>query len=182
MALIRWRDCRVSDAVSVGMNLSFDAIWERGVEFPSFKVDSNSAVEFLRAVLDSPAGTRINNSFRLREAVAVQTGQLFLIAKDARAKHVFAPHTGFQAVYALLASILYFKQRVPAPSTYALKHLANALTRKGGGKMFVDKRGSGLLEAFRVSINQRRYDTKLSCRRLQWLSSSCCCDGTPYLS
>eukprot|EP00965_Chrysotila_dentata_P060828 2015827-Pleurochrysis_carterae.AAC.1 len=28
--------------------------------------------------------------------------------------------------------------------------------------MFVDKRGSGLFEAFRVSISQRRYDAKLS--------------------
>eukprot|EP00965_Chrysotila_dentata_P119727 3958262-Pleurochrysis_carterae.AAC.1 len=28
--------------------------------------------------------------------------------------------------------------------------------------MFVDKRGSGLLEAFRVSINLRRHDAKLS--------------------
>eukprot|EP00965_Chrysotila_dentata_P044345 1474266-Pleurochrysis_carterae.AAC.4 len=57
----------------------------------------------------------------------------------------------------------YFKQRVPSPNTYALKRLANSLTRKGGGEMFMDKRGSRLLDAFRVSINKRtRYDTKLS--------------------
>eukprot|EP00965_Chrysotila_dentata_P124146 4103250-Pleurochrysis_carterae.AAC.2 len=67
---------------------------------------------------------------------------LFLSAKDARAKHAFAPHTGLQAVHALFASI-YFKQRVPAPSTYALKRLANSLTRKGVGKMYVEQRGQG---------------------------------------
>eukprot|EP00965_Chrysotila_dentata_P194306 6176300-Pleurochrysis_carterae.AAC.1 len=131
---------RVSDAVCVGMDVSFDASWKGGVKFTPFKVDNNSAVvEFLRAVLESDVGTRIKHFCCLTEPVAkCKLGSLFLSAKDARAKHAFAPHIGLQAVYAPLASI-HFKQRVPAPSTYALKCLVNSLTRKGGGKMFVDK-------------------------------------------
>eukprot|EP00965_Chrysotila_dentata_P261858 6214385-Pleurochrysis_carterae.AAC.2 len=44
-------------------DVSFEASWARGVEFPPFKVDNNSAVEFMRAVLDSAVGTRISHSF-----------------------------------------------------------------------------------------------------------------------
>eukprot|EP00965_Chrysotila_dentata_P088458 2920941-Pleurochrysis_carterae.AAC.1 len=67
--------CRVSDAFSNGMDVTFDASWERGVELPPFKVDNNFAVEFLRAVLDSAVGTSIKHAFCLTEAVAVQVGQ-----------------------------------------------------------------------------------------------------------
>eukprot|EP00965_Chrysotila_dentata_P238027 6202252-Pleurochrysis_carterae.AAC.1 len=48
--------------------------------------------------------------------------------------------------------------------------------------MSVDKRGSSLLEAFRVSINQHRCDAKLSCltaaesEQLLWLW----CDAVPF--
>eukprot|EP00965_Chrysotila_dentata_P192364 6175133-Pleurochrysis_carterae.AAC.1 len=66
------------------MDVSFDAFWERGVEFPPlrFKVDKNSAVEFLCAVLDSAVGKRISPFSCLTEAVAAQVGQFFLSAKD----------------------------------------------------------------------------------------------------
>eukprot|EP00965_Chrysotila_dentata_P076984 2541594-Pleurochrysis_carterae.AAC.1 len=79
------------------MDVTFNVSWERGVELPAFKVDNNSAVEFLRAVLDSAVGTSIKHTFCLTEAVAVQVGKISLSAKDARAKHTFAPHTGLQA-------------------------------------------------------------------------------------
>eukprot|EP00965_Chrysotila_dentata_P083132 2742162-Pleurochrysis_carterae.AAC.1 len=106
----------------------------------------------------------MSHSVCLTEAVAAQLGQLFLSVKDARTKDAFAPHTGLQAVYALVLASIPFKKRVPASSTYALKRLANSLTRKKGGGMFVDKRGSiGLLEAFYVFINQQSYDAKFSC-------------------
>eukprot|EP00965_Chrysotila_dentata_P237995 6202229-Pleurochrysis_carterae.AAC.1 len=149
--------CCISDAVSVGMHVSLDAfimngILGEGCRLPPLKVDNNSAVEFLRAVLDSAVGKR-------SKAVAVQVGQLFLSANDARAKNAFAPDTGLQAVY--LYTLLASTQRVRAPSTYALKRLANSFTRKGKGKMSMDKRGSGLLETFCVSIDQRRYDANL---------------------
>eukprot|EP00965_Chrysotila_dentata_P023624 783143-Pleurochrysis_carterae.AAC.1 len=39
-----------SDAVSTGMDVTFNASWEKGVELPPFKVDNNSAVEFLRVI------------------------------------------------------------------------------------------------------------------------------------
>eukprot|EP00965_Chrysotila_dentata_P241443 6204294-Pleurochrysis_carterae.AAC.1 len=113
----------IPDAVIRGMDLSLDAFWERGINFPPFKVDNNSAVEGLRAVLDSATvGKRVSHSFCLTEAVAVQVGHLFWIAKDAHAKDAFAPHIGLQSVYALLASI----QRVSVRGTYALKRLANS--------------------------------------------------------
>eukprot|EP00965_Chrysotila_dentata_P206500 6183572-Pleurochrysis_carterae.AAC.1 len=89
--------CCVSDAVSIGMDVTFDASWEGDVELPPFKVDNNFAVEFLRAVIDSAEGTSIKHTFCLTEAVAVQVRQLLLSAKDARAKHAFAPQTGLQA-------------------------------------------------------------------------------------
>eukprot|EP00965_Chrysotila_dentata_P241947 6204595-Pleurochrysis_carterae.AAC.1 len=94
--------CRISDAVSAGMDVKFDTFWERGVEFPPFKVDNNFVVEFLPAVLDSAVETRISRSFCLTEPVAAQLGQLFLSAKSARTKHAFAPHSGLQAVNALV--------------------------------------------------------------------------------
>eukprot|EP00965_Chrysotila_dentata_P002724 88587-Pleurochrysis_carterae.AAC.1 len=106
------------------MQLKFNENWEGGVENPPFKIDNASAVEFLRAILDGAVGTRISNSCSLSEAVAVQISQLFLSAKDAKRERVFAPLAGMPAVYILLASI-YFRQRVPAPSTNALKRLAN---------------------------------------------------------
>eukprot|EP00965_Chrysotila_dentata_P117355 3878868-Pleurochrysis_carterae.AAC.1 len=117
--------CRISDAVSADMDVSFDTFWERGGEFPPFKVDNNSAVKFPRAVLDSAVGTRISHSFCLTEAVVAQLGQLFLRAIDARTKHAFAPHTSLQAVDALVLASVYVKQRMPASSTYALKRLVN---------------------------------------------------------
>eukprot|EP00965_Chrysotila_dentata_P192960 6175469-Pleurochrysis_carterae.AAC.1 len=93
--------CCISDAVSVGMDVSLDAFWERGVDFPPFKVDNNSAVEFLRAVLDSTVGKRISHCFCLTWAVAVQVRQLFR-APIKRAKHAFAPHIGLQTVLACM--------------------------------------------------------------------------------
>eukprot|EP00965_Chrysotila_dentata_P064251 2128498-Pleurochrysis_carterae.AAC.1 len=116
--------CRVSDAISGGMQLKFNENWEGDVENPPFKIDNASAVEFLHAILDSAVGTRIFHSFSLSEAVAVQVSQLLLSAKDAKRERAFAPHAGLPAVYILLAS-MYFRQRVPAPSTNALKRLAN---------------------------------------------------------
>eukprot|EP00965_Chrysotila_dentata_P060077 1992491-Pleurochrysis_carterae.AAC.1 len=94
--------CRISDAVSAGMDVSSDTCWERDLEFLPFKVDNNSAVELLRAVLDSAVGTQISHSVCLTAAVATQLGQLFLSAKNARTKHAVVPHTGLQAVYALV--------------------------------------------------------------------------------
>eukprot|EP00965_Chrysotila_dentata_P176093 5814327-Pleurochrysis_carterae.AAC.1 len=55
--------CRVSDAISIGMDVPFDASCERGVELPPFKVDNNSAVEFLRALRDSAVGTSIKHTW-----------------------------------------------------------------------------------------------------------------------
>eukprot|EP00965_Chrysotila_dentata_P111936 3701800-Pleurochrysis_carterae.AAC.2 len=86
--------CRISDAVSAGMDVSFDTTWERGVEFPPFKVDNNSAVELLCAVRDRAVGTRISHSYCLTDAVATQLEQLFLSAKVTRTKHALTPHTG----------------------------------------------------------------------------------------
>eukprot|EP00965_Chrysotila_dentata_P129581 4283895-Pleurochrysis_carterae.AAC.1 len=115
---------RVSDAVLGGMQLKFNENWEGGVEIPPLKIDNASTVEFLRAILDSAVGIRISHPFSLSEAVAVQTSQLLLSAKDAERERAFAPHAGLPAAYILLASI-HSKQRVPAPSTNALKRLAN---------------------------------------------------------
>eukprot|EP00965_Chrysotila_dentata_P078534 2587904-Pleurochrysis_carterae.AAC.1 len=53
---------RISDAVSAGMDVSSNTFLERGVECLPFKVDNNSEVEFLRAVLDSTVGTQISHS------------------------------------------------------------------------------------------------------------------------
>eukprot|EP00965_Chrysotila_dentata_P135044 4466120-Pleurochrysis_carterae.AAC.2 len=139
------------------MQLKFNENWEGGVEIPPFKMDNVSAVKLLRAILDSAVETCIHNYFSLSEAVAVQISQLVLSAKDARGERAFEPHAGLTAVYILLASI-YYKQRVPAPCANALKRLANFVTRNGEGKGSVQKRAGGLLKAFRVSINQRRYD------------------------
>eukprot|EP00965_Chrysotila_dentata_P004020 130724-Pleurochrysis_carterae.AAC.1 len=122
------------------MQLKFNENWEGGVENPPFTIDNASAGEFLRAILDSAVGTP---------------------PKNAKRERAFAPHPGLPAVYILFASI-YFRQRVPAPSTNVLKHLANFVTRKGGGKGSVQKKAGSLLEAFRVSINQRRSDPQLS--------------------
>eukprot|EP00965_Chrysotila_dentata_P082308 2716686-Pleurochrysis_carterae.AAC.1 len=116
------------------MQLKFNENWERGVEIPPFKIENASAVKYLRAVLDSAVGPRIFHSCFLSEAAAVQISQLLLGAKAANRERAFAPHAGsMPAVYILHASI-YFKQRVPARSTNALKRLANFVTRKGGGK------------------------------------------------
>eukprot|EP00965_Chrysotila_dentata_P182815 6036990-Pleurochrysis_carterae.AAC.1 len=97
----------------------------------------------------------------MSEAVVVQISPLLLSAKDDRTKREFAPHTGLSAVYIVLAS-LHFKQRVQAPSTNALKRLAHSVTRKEGGKGSVEKRAGGLLQAFCLFINQRRYDPEMS--------------------
>eukprot|EP00965_Chrysotila_dentata_P169952 5609997-Pleurochrysis_carterae.AAC.1 len=70
-ALLRCMACSISDAVSAGMNVSFNAFRESGVEFPPVKVDNNYGVKFLRAVLDSTVGTRISHLFCLTEAAVV---------------------------------------------------------------------------------------------------------------
>eukprot|EP00965_Chrysotila_dentata_P225381 6194717-Pleurochrysis_carterae.AAC.1 len=116
--------CRVLDAVSGGMQLKVNDS-EGGVEIPPFKIDNASTVEFFRAVLDSAVGTRVYHSFSLSEAVAKQISQLFLSAKDSKREQAFAPHAGLPT-------------RVPAPSTNALKRLANFVTRKRGGKGSVE--------------------------------------------
>eukprot|EP00965_Chrysotila_dentata_P067188 2223921-Pleurochrysis_carterae.AAC.1 len=45
--------CRASGEVSSGMQLKYEASWRAGVETPPFVADNASAVEFLKAVLDS---------------------------------------------------------------------------------------------------------------------------------
>eukprot|EP00965_Chrysotila_dentata_P022630 749703-Pleurochrysis_carterae.AAC.2 len=93
----------------------------RVVEIPPFTINNVSAVEFLRAVLDSTVGSSIKDSLCLSEAVVLQLRRTLAF---------------YQAVYAILAS-LHFKERVqPAPSTSALKRLANYLPRKERGKGF----------------------------------------------
>eukprot|EP00965_Chrysotila_dentata_P255902 6212372-Pleurochrysis_carterae.AAC.2 len=93
--------CRISDAVSAGIDVSLDAFWERGVEFPLLQ-----------------GRNRLRSRVPARQAVAARVGQLFLSTKNACTKHAFAPHTGLQAVYALILASIHFKQRLSASSTY----------------------------------------------------------------
>eukprot|EP00965_Chrysotila_dentata_P094706 3131898-Pleurochrysis_carterae.AAC.1 len=137
--LLSWR---VADAGSSGPELKFEAAWARGLESPPFQADNLSAVEFLYAVLDSAVGRRIEHSFSVSEAVAVQIARLFLNVKTADTARLLAPHTGLSAVYIALA-FLYHKQRVPAPGKDDLRR----------------RRAPGLLEALRVAVNQRRRDS-----------------------
>eukprot|EP00965_Chrysotila_dentata_P022522 745843-Pleurochrysis_carterae.AAC.1 len=55
---------------------------------PPFKADEPTTVEFLNAVLASPAGTRIEHSVALSEAVVVQLSSL-LIGKDPAVARLF---------------------------------------------------------------------------------------------
>eukprot|EP00965_Chrysotila_dentata_P014461 479262-Pleurochrysis_carterae.AAC.1 len=104
-----------------------------GVEIPPFKIENASSIDSLRTILDRAVGTHISHSFSVSEAVAVQISPLFLSAKDDQTKRAFAPHTGLSAVYIVLTS-LYFNQRVQAPSTNALKRLANSVTGREGAR------------------------------------------------
>eukprot|EP00965_Chrysotila_dentata_P187361 6172080-Pleurochrysis_carterae.AAC.1 len=67
-----------------------------GVEFPPFKVNINSAVEFLRAVLDSAVGTRISHFSLPHRGCSCASWAAFLSAKDACTKHAVASHTCLQ--------------------------------------------------------------------------------------
>eukprot|EP00965_Chrysotila_dentata_P161102 5319519-Pleurochrysis_carterae.AAC.1 len=53
-----------------GMQLKREASWRSGVETPPFVADNASAVEFLKAVLDSVVGTPIIHIFSITYAVA----------------------------------------------------------------------------------------------------------------
>eukprot|EP00965_Chrysotila_dentata_P227005 6195747-Pleurochrysis_carterae.AAC.2 len=65
---------RVAGAASPGKELSaFDTFWELGRELSPFKVDNDSAVDFLLAVLDSPARTVAKQS-AVDQATARQSG------------------------------------------------------------------------------------------------------------
>eukprot|EP00965_Chrysotila_dentata_P119035 3935261-Pleurochrysis_carterae.AAC.1 len=110
-----------------------------------------------KAVLDSVIGTPIIHSFSISDVVAVQICQLLLNAKDAATRRALAPHFGLGALHLLLAS-LYFKSRVPAPSKDSLRRISNILTRRAVGKGAVGKKAAGLVESFRMVINQRRYN------------------------
>eukprot|EP00965_Chrysotila_dentata_P176578 5830958-Pleurochrysis_carterae.AAC.1 len=64
-------------AVSPGKELAFDTFWERGHELPPFKVDNDSAVDFLLAALSSHVGTVVKHSLSVvTEAVAVKIHEL----------------------------------------------------------------------------------------------------------
>eukprot|EP00965_Chrysotila_dentata_P040063 1330692-Pleurochrysis_carterae.AAC.1 len=65
------------DAVPTGLQLTFKAFWERGREIPPFIVENKFAVDFLKAVVDSPVGTGIKHNVSIvSEAVAVQVYRL----------------------------------------------------------------------------------------------------------
>eukprot|EP00965_Chrysotila_dentata_P259328 6213525-Pleurochrysis_carterae.AAC.1 len=103
---------RVAGAVSPGKELAFDTFWERGHDLPPFKVDNDSAFDFLLAVLDSPVGKMLASQ-QLDRVNACASG-----------------YAAMPAVYTALAS-LHCNERVPQPSKKTLKRLAVAVLGKG---------------------------------------------------
>eukprot|EP00965_Chrysotila_dentata_P156274 5162671-Pleurochrysis_carterae.AAC.1 len=157
----------------------------RGCELPPFVVDSESAVDFLKAVLDSPVRRVSNTTFRSRESCGTGIKHDFSVVSEAQqsseavalvqvyklalynqqvdsANSRASMRTNMPAIYIELAS-LHHSQRVPHPSDSTLKGLPDALTRKGKvGRMGTGgKRAVGLLEDLRFCFNQRRSDPEL---------------------
>eukprot|EP00965_Chrysotila_dentata_P080572 2658577-Pleurochrysis_carterae.AAC.1 len=95
----------VAGAFSPGKELASDTFWERGHELPSFKVDNDSAVDFLLAVLDSPVGTLLTSQ---------------------QLDRVNARAFGYAAMPAVCTALAYLhcNERVPQPSEKTLKRLA----------------------------------------------------------
>eukprot|EP00965_Chrysotila_dentata_P092183 3043184-Pleurochrysis_carterae.AAC.2 len=107
------------------MALKFDMFREGEAKFPPFEPDKSSAVEFLKAVLDSVVGTCITHNIRQSEAVVVQLGRIFLWQGSRnnsmpfrRAQWSDSRHFG--------------AQRVPTPYPNTVKRLGAVLTRKAG--------------------------------------------------
>eukprot|EP00965_Chrysotila_dentata_P009196 299556-Pleurochrysis_carterae.AAC.1 len=118
-------------AVLPGKELAFDTFWERGHELPPFKVDNDSAVDFLLVALSSPVGTVVKHSLSVvTEAVAVQIHQLLTSEQLDRVNARPSAFAAMPAVYMALAS-LHCNERVPQPSEKTLKRLAVASLRKG---------------------------------------------------
>eukprot|EP00965_Chrysotila_dentata_P189077 6173126-Pleurochrysis_carterae.AAC.1 len=131
------------------MALKFDTFREGEANFPPFEPDKSFAVEFLKTVLDSIVGTYVTQNATLSEAVVVQ--RLFCGKEAEITSSLFGAHSGLTAA-----------QRVPTPHPNTVKRLWAVLTRKAVSKGFGGKRAGGLLEAFRVAINQKRYEPRAS--------------------
>eukprot|EP00965_Chrysotila_dentata_P204169 6182166-Pleurochrysis_carterae.AAC.2 len=69
---------------------------------------------------------------------------------------------GLTAAYTALSSLHHF-QRAPAlaPKSNTITRFSNFVARKRGGSGSTERRGPGLLEAFRLAVNQRRLDPAL---------------------
>eukprot|EP00965_Chrysotila_dentata_P021639 717110-Pleurochrysis_carterae.AAC.1 len=154
---------RVAGTVSPGKELAFDTFWERGHELPPFKVDNDSAVDLLLAVLSSPVGTVVKQSLLVvTEAVAVQIYELLTSQQLDRVNARASGYAVMPAVYTALAS-LHCNERVRQPSEQTLKRLAVAALRKGkvGRIGFGGKRAVGLVKDLRLCVNQRCFDPDL---------------------
>eukprot|EP00965_Chrysotila_dentata_P237142 6201708-Pleurochrysis_carterae.AAC.2 len=104
------------------MQLKLEEKWRAGVETPPFAADIASAVDFLKAVLDSAVGTAIGCGGKARFCAACW------------------PECRIHS-----ARFLYFKVGVPAPSKGSLRRSSNIMTRKTVGKGAAGKRAGGLV-------------------------------------
>eukprot|EP00965_Chrysotila_dentata_P008445 274990-Pleurochrysis_carterae.AAC.1 len=122
-----------------------DELEGEGLSLP-FKVDEQTAIEFLSAVLASRVGTITEHSVALTEAIVVQICSL-LSSKDPAVATLFSS-VGLTTAYTVLSS-LHRSQRVLAlvSESNTIK-LFTMVARKGGGAGLAGKRAPGLLEAF----------------------------------
>eukprot|EP00965_Chrysotila_dentata_P252578 6210761-Pleurochrysis_carterae.AAC.1 len=146
--------------VSNGRALRFDAVWEHSVDIPPFSANNGTAVDFLKAVIDSDVGTRIIHTITLSEAVVVQIYK-FLCGMDTPTASAFAK-CGLPAPQIFLSS-LHYSQRVATACDKALKRLSAALARKERGKgEGAAKKSVSLFEWFKYCLKNRKTDPELA--------------------
>eukprot|EP00965_Chrysotila_dentata_P064869 2149820-Pleurochrysis_carterae.AAC.4 len=89
--------------VSIGRPLRFDAVCGRVAESPPFLADNETAVDFLKAVIESDVGTGIVHTVKLSEDVVVQLYK-FLCGEDLPKASSFGQR-GMPALYLAFALI-----------------------------------------------------------------------------